>query len=140
MRFMIAIRYTIFAIFSTLLNILFQYLSLSFYAGFADLYVAMMFGTAAGLISKYIFDKKYIFYYKPDDKIHDTKKFVAYTVTGSFTTVIFWGVEISFDILFENESAKYIGAIIGLSIGYTVKYFLDKKYVFKARIADPSLD
>jgi len=47
------------------------------------------------------------------------------------TTFIFWGTEIGFDAFFENENAKYFGAVIGLSIGYIIKYFLDKKYVFK---------
>jgi len=47
-----------------------------------------------------------------------------------FTTIIFWGTEIGFDVIFDNDNAKYLGAVIGLSIGYIVKYFLDKKFVF----------
>ena len=47
-----------------------------------------------------------------------------------FTTIIFWGTEIAFDTLFQDPNAKYLGAVIGLSIGYIIKYFLDKKYVF----------
>lgn len=50
---------------------------------------------------------------------------------GVFTTFIFWGVEISFDYFFKNNNAKYLGAVIGLSIGYLIKYFLDKNFVFK---------
>ena len=50
---------------------------------------------------------------------------------GVFTTLIFWGFEILFDKLFEHELSKYAGAVIGLSIGYIVKYNLDKKFVFK---------
>jgi len=49
---------------------------------------------------------------------------------GVFTTIIFWGTEIAFDILFQDPNAKYLGAVIGLSIGYVIKYFLDKRYVF----------
>ena len=49
---------------------------------------------------------------------------------GIFTTIIFWGTEIAFDVIFKSAGAKYIGAIIGLGIGYIIKYFLDKKYVF----------
>jgi hypothetical protein len=37
----------------------------------------------------------------------------------------------SFDYIFEDKNAKYLGAVIGLSIGYTAKYFLDKELVFK---------
>ena len=50
---------------------------------------------------------------------------------GVFTTLIFWGFEITFDYIFNNENAKYAGAVIGLSIGYIVKYLLDKKFVFR---------
>ena len=127
----IVIRYIFFAVISTLVNLLFQYLSFYFYNGFLSLYVAMFFGTLSGLILKYILDKKYIFYHKPKNKKDNGKKFLLYSLMGIFTTFIFWGFEIGFNILFESEIAKYIGAIIGLSIGYVVKYFLDKKFVFK---------
>lgn len=126
-----AIRYIYFAVISTLVNLLFQYISFYFYNGILSLYVAMFFGTLSGLILKYILDKKYIFYHKPKNKKDDGKKFLLYSLMGVFTTFIFWGFEIGFNILFESEIAKYIGAIIGLSIGYVVKYFLDKKFVFK---------
>lgn len=126
-----AIRYIYFAVISTLVNLLFQYISFYFYNGILSLYVAMFFGTLSGLILKYILDKKYIFYHKPKNKKDDSKKFLLYSLMGVFTTFIFWGFEIGFNILFESKIAKYIGAIIGLSIGYVVKYFLDKKFVFK---------
>lgn len=127
----IAVKYIYFAIASTIVNLLFQYISFIVYNGFLDLYVAMFFGTLAGLVLKYILDKKYIFYHKPKSKKDDSKKFFLYSLMGVFTTFIFWGFEIGFDYIFENEYAKYIGAIIGLTIGYVVKYFLDKKFVFK---------
>jgi len=127
---MIAIKYAIFAVISTLFNLLFQYLSLEIYSGIAALYIAMFFGTLAGLASKYILDRKYIFYHIPKDKKDDAIKFALYSFMGVFTTIIFWGVEIAFYALIQDQNAKYIGAIIGLSIGYVIKYFLDKKYVF----------
>jgi putative flippase GtrA len=52
---------------------------------------------------------------------------------GVCTTLIFWMFEISFEYMFEFSSAKYYGATIGLSIGYTMKYFLDKKFVFNLK-------
>ena len=55
---------------------------------------------------------------------------MLYSLMGVFTTIIFWGMEIAFDILYADLNAKYIGAIVGLTIGYIIKYFLDKKYVF----------
>jgi putative flippase GtrA len=127
---MIAIKYTIFAAISTLFNLLFQYFSFLVYIGFGSLYVAMLFGTLAGLVAKYILDKKFIFYHTPTDKKDNAKKFALYSLMGVFTTIIFWGTEIAFDILYQDPNAKYLGAVIGLSIGYVIKYFLDKKYVF----------
>ena len=127
---MIAIKYTIFAAIATLFNLLFQYFSFLVYIGFGSLYVAMLFGTLAGLVAKYILDKKFIFYHIPTDKKDNTKKFALYSLMGVFTTIIFWGVDIAFDTHSQDPNAKYLGAIIGLSIGYVIKYFLDKKYVF----------
>ena len=81
-------------------------------------------------VSKKILIKKFIFYHIPIDKKDNTKKFALYSLMGVFTTIIFWGVEIAFDTLSQDPNAKYLGAVIGLSIGYVIKYFLDKKYVF----------
>ena len=127
---MLAIKYAIFAIISTLFNLLFQYISNHLYSGFGALYIAIFIGTLAGLIPKYILDKRYIFYHETESKKDDIKKFGLYTLMSVFTTIIFWGTEIVFDMLFDDENAKYLGAVIGLSIGYVVKYFLDKRYVF----------
>jgi putative flippase GtrA len=127
---MLALKYTIFAAISILINLLFQYLSFLFYRAFASLYVAMFIGTLAGLIAKYVLDKKWIFYHTPKDRKDDAKKFILYSFMGVFTTIIFWGTEIAFDYLIRTPNAKYLGAMIGLSVGYVIKYYLDKKYVF----------
>jgi len=127
---MIAIKYVFFALISTIFNLLFQYLSFLGYQGFAALYLAMFLGTLAGLVVKYVLDKKFIFYHEVKDKKDDAKKFALYSLMGVFTTIIFWGTEIAFDALSKNPNAKYLGAVIGLSIGYIIKYFLDKKFVF----------
>lgn len=128
---MIAVKYILFAIISTLLNLSFQYVSFNAYEGMGSLYVAMFLGTLAGLVSKYILDKRYIFKYVSKGKSDDAVKFILYTLMGASTTAIFWGAEIAFDAIVGGEYAKYIGATIGLSIGYVTKYFLDKRFVFK---------
>lgn len=127
---MIAIKYTIFAVIASLFNLFFQYISFLVYSGFASLYVAMFFGILPGLVGKYILDKKFIFFHTPKDNKDNLKKFALYSLMGLFTTIIFCGTEITFDALSQDPNSKYLGAIIGLSIGYIVKYFLDKKYVF----------
>lgn len=91
----------------------------------------MSIGTIAGLIVKYILDKRYIFYYQTQKNIEDVIKFFIYSCMGIITTLIFWGTEILFYTLWQHGISKYIGAIIGLTIGYVTKYQLDKRYVFK---------
>lgn len=127
---MIAIKYSIFAAISTLFNLLFQYFSFELYSGFGSLYIAMFIGTLAGLVVKYVLDKKFIFYHEIKGKKDDAKKFALYSLMGVFTTIIFWGTEIAFHALSSDPNAKYLGVVIGLSIGYVIKYFLDKKFVF----------
>ncbi len=127
---MTPLLYIGFAILSTCVNLLSQAICFRLYQGFADIYLAMSIGTLNGLILKYLLDKKYIFEYQTKDLKEDTSKFFLYSLMGVITTLIFWGVEVSFDYFFDNELAKYIGALIGLSIGYLIKYFLDKNFVF----------
>lgn len=126
----IAIKYSMFAILAMVINIGAQYTSLSIYSGQYSLYAAMFWGTLVGLIVKYILDKKYIFQFKTKTIKEDSFKFVLYSLMGVLTTIIFWGFELAFNYLLSFDSAKYFGAIIGLSIGYMTKYQLDKKYVF----------
>ena len=80
---MLAIKYSIFAGISTLFNLLFQYFSFGIYKGFGSLFVAMFIGTLAGLIAKYILDKKFIFYHTPKNKKDDAKKFALYSLMGA---------------------------------------------------------
>ena len=132
----LVLKYSLFALIATIINLFTQFISLAIYSQDFSLYIAMFFGTLTGLIAKYILDKKYIFYYVVKDKKEDSQKFILYSIMGVFTTIIFWGFEIGFDYIFDSEIAKYIGAIIGLSIGYITKYFLDKKFVFKGNVCN----
>ncbi|MCU7834269.1 MAG: GtrA family protein [gamma proteobacterium symbiont of Taylorina sp.] len=128
---MLAIKYTLFSIIAIFVNLLFQYISFQIYHGFASLYIAILIGTISGLICKYTLDKKYIFFHISKNKKDNINDFLLYASTGALITSLFWVSEIIFDKIFEHEQAKYLGAVIGLSIGYTTKYFLDKKYIFK---------
>jgi len=127
---LIALKYLIFASIATALNLVTQALCLKLYGGEYNLYVAMAFGTAAGLVSKYVLDKRYIFAYRPMSHVDDAHRFVFYTATGIITTALFWATEIVFDMLWRHELAKYAGAVLGLSVGYLLKYRLDKRFVF----------
>ena len=133
---LLVLKYSLFALIATIINLFTQFISLAIYSQDFSLYIAMFFGTLTGLIAIYILDKKYIFYYVVKDKKEDSQKFILYSIMGVFTTLIFWGFEIGFDYIFDSEIAKYIGAIIGLSIGYITKYILDKKFVFKGNVCN----
>jgi hypothetical protein len=126
----IAFKYSLFAVLATLLNLSAQEVVVRTYDGSFAIYLAMALGTLAGLVSKYLWDKKYIFVFLTTSHREDLVKFTLYGLTGVATTVIFWGFELGFDSLIGGKIARYMGAVIGLSIGYGVKYRLDKRYVF----------
>jgi putative flippase GtrA len=122
----------LFAVIATAANLASQAASLHVYSGTYDLWLAIFIGTAVGLAVKYLLDKRWIFAYETENLRDDAEKFALYTLMGVITTLIFWGSEILFDLLWQIPEAKYIGAIIGLSIGYVTKYQLDKRFVFKS--------
>lgn len=131
----IAIKYIIFALIATVVNIGAQDIVIRNYIGAFDILISVVVGTSVGLVVKYILDKRYIFRFRARDVAHDGKTFVLYTLMGLATTVIFWGFEFGFDHIFETKEMRYLGGIIGLAIGYLTKYHLDKRYVFRTEAA-----
>lgn len=125
------IKYVIFALIATAVNIGAQDIVIRNYIGAFDILISVVVGTGAGLVVKYILDKRYIFRFRARDVAHDGKTCALYTLMGLATTVIFWGFEFGFDHLFETKEMRYLGGIIGLAIGYLTKYHLDKRYVFR---------
>lgn len=129
----LAAKYILFAGIATAVNLLSQEAVIQLYPYAYPIPLSIFFGTVTGLLVKYILDKKYIFRFTTKNIQHDTQTFLLYSIMGLVTTAIFWGFEAGFEILFREKSMRYVGAIIGLSIGYVVKYKLDKKYVFSNR-------
>ena len=127
----LTIKYVIFALIATAVNIGAQDIVIRNYIGTFDVLISVVVGTGVGLVVKYILDKRYIFRFRARDAAHDGKTFVLYTLMGLATTVIFWGFEFGFDHIFETKEMRYLGGIIGLAIGYLTKYHLDKRYVFR---------
>ena len=123
-------KYIFFALVATLINLLCQDLAGRVYEGPFELYFSMGIGTLAGLAVKYVLDKKFIFFYRAKGVGDDGRKFLLYSLMGVFTTLVFWGAEIGFDFLFTTRSMRYVGAVLGLSLGYWLKYRLDKRFVF----------
>ncbi len=126
----IAVLYTLFAAFSTVINIGTQMLSTWVYKGPYFVEVSILIGTAAGLPLRYLLEKRFIFAFRSNNIAHDGQLFLLYGFMGVFTTAIFWGVEYAFHLIFATATMRYVGGVIGLGVGFYVKYQLDKKYVF----------
>ena len=129
----IAVLYTLFAVLSTAINIGSQMLFIWIYKGPLFVEISFLVGTAMGLPLRYFLEKRYIFNFTSKNLVHDGKLFFFYSAMGVITTLIFWGTEYAFHLIYDNDFMRYLGGIIGLSIGFYVKYQLDKKYVFVNR-------
>lgn len=128
---MLIVKYLSFILIATIVNLLTQLLIFQLFEGLYVLYAALVFGTLTGLITKYFLDKNWIFNFQATSKTDDLNKFGLYSLMGVFTTVIFWGCEMFFFHFLAFNGSQYVGGALGLAIGYVVKYFLDKKFVFK---------
>ena len=126
----IAVVYIVLATLSTLINIGTQILSIWAYKGLYSVEISMLAGTATGLPFRYVLEKRYIFSFKSESVIHDGSLFALYSFMSIFTTAIFWVTEYAFHLIFAAESMRYVGGVIGLAIGFYVKYRLDKRFVF----------
>ena len=87
-------------------------------------------GTAAGLVFKYLLDKRFIFRDRQGGGAAHVRKFGLYAVMGLATTVIFWAAELGTAALTPDPRAPYVGGAIGLMLGYFIKYRLDRRFVF----------
>lgn len=125
--------YVLFALIATLVNLMTQEITSNFFSIRYEIFFSMFIGTLMGLVVKYILDKKYIFQYTSETHSKDAMTFLFYSAMGIVTTLIFWVTEYAFDAWFDTKTMRYVGAVIGLSIGYITKYQLDKKYVFVER-------
>lgn len=130
--------YALFGVIATGCNIAAQALSHTIWApapGVPDLayWWALGLGTGVGLVVKYLLDKRWIFFDREGGVAAHSKKFGLYTLMGAATTVIFWGMQTGFFLIWQSEAMLYLGGALGLAIGYVVKYQLDKRFVFGPR-------
>lgn len=113
-----------------LVNLAVQRLVLAAGQGWAVFGLAVAAGTLAGLVVKYLLDKRWIFHDVTTGlRAHGTR-FTLYTVMGLVTTAIFWGMETGFWLIWRTDPMREAGAVLGLAIGYVVKYRLDRRFVF----------
>lgn len=127
----LVLRYAAFAALATAANLACQRLVLQqgstapWFAG------AVAAGTLVGLVVKYLLDKRWIFQDAETGVKAHSRKFSLYTAMGLITTAIFWGSETLFWLVWQTDFMREAGAIIGLGIGYVVKYQLDSRFVFR---------
>lgn len=95
-------------------------------------WLALGFGTGVGLVVKYGLDKRWIFRDRATGVAAHGQRFTLYTAMGLATTVIFWGTQTLFVLVWQSETALVAGGVLGLAIGYVVKYQLDRRFVFTA--------
>ncbi|WP_321365223.1 GtrA family protein [uncultured Celeribacter sp.] len=124
----LVLRYAGFAVIATVVNLGVQRLVLDLFP--RGLVLAMLVGTGLGLIVKYLLDKRWIFYDSTSGIGSHGRKFSLYTGMGLITTLIFWGMESCAWAIWRTTTAREFGAVVGLCIGYVVKFQLDRRYVF----------
>ena len=132
------ILYIVFAIVVTITNLSSQRLVLSFLTGNVGYFVALFTGTFIGVVLGYFLDKNWIF----KDPVMSSrvmgKQFFWYAMTGAIHTPVFWLIESVFWFIWKTDGMRELGAVLGLVIAYTLKYFILRRYVFNLDIQDSS--
>jgi len=131
----LAIVYTIIALIATAANLGAQELTVRAWHGAYQIEISVFIGTGVGLVAKYVLDKIFIFRFRAANTLHDLQTFILYAAMGVVTTLVFWGFEFGFNSAFQDKNMRYVGALIGLAIGYWAKYHLDKRFVFRIQPA-----
>lgn len=127
----LTLRYAGFALLATALNLAVQRAVLATMpGGTAGFALALVAGTGAGLVAKYLLDKRWIFGDRATGLAAHSRRFGLYALMGLATTAIFWGTETAAYAIWRSDPAREAGAILGLAIGYGVKYRLDRRFVF----------
>lgn len=124
------LRYAVFAALAVLANLAAQRLVLSWQDDGAGFALALVVGTGVGLVVKYVLDKRWIFADREAGLAAHGRKFTLYTLMGLVTTALFWGTETAFWLIWHTDAMREAGAVLGLAVGYVVKYNLDKRFVF----------
>jgi putative flippase GtrA len=128
----LVLRYAAFAVIAVVVNLATQrvVLGLPWASEGLALAAAIAAGTLTGLVVKYLLDKRWIFYDRETGVAAQSKQFGLYTAMGLVTTAIFWGTETAFWLIWKTDLMREAGAVLGLSVGYVTKYFLDRRFVF----------
>ena len=113
-----------FALFAAPVNLIGQHISLNYHE---NLFLAVIVGSALALVFKYILDSSIVFDGKTRISLNN---FFIYAFIGACITPIVWIVEVSFLNIFGTVFMRDIGALLGISLAYLIKYEMVKRYVF----------
>jgi len=126
----LVLRYAAFAVIATVTNLAAQRIVLLAGDTAGHFALAVGTGTIVGLVTKYLLDKRWIFLDLETGLKGHGRKFSLYTAMGIVTTAIFWGTETAFWLIWQTDLMRELGAVLGLGVGYVVKYNLDRRFVF----------
>jgi putative flippase GtrA len=126
----LVLRYTIFAALASFANLSAQRMVLALGIHPHSLPTALVVGTATGLVLKYMLDKRWIFNDRATGFRAHRDRFTRYSLMGIATTALFWVTETSCWLLWRRDDLRELGALLGLGVGYLLKYHLDCKFVF----------
>lgn len=124
------LRYGLFAALAILANLATQRGVLALTGQGFGLLPALIAGTAVGLVLKYLLDKRWIFEDRSSGLAAHGRRFGLYTGMGLATTLLFWAVEYGFWWVWRTEAMRELGGLLGLTLGYGLKYWLDRRFVF----------
>ena len=130
----IFLRYVAFAVTAGLVNLCTQEIAIHL-APIYPVQFSILCGTGTGFFTKYLLDKRFVFFDTFESKMKELGKITVYGLSGVGTTLLFWGIELGFWHIGGTAEIKYVGAVIGLSLGNFIKYRLDRNLVFSKRAA-----
>jgi putative flippase GtrA len=126
----LVLRYAAFAAIATAFNLVTQVVVYELWPWSHRLLAALVAGTIAGLVPKYILDKIWIFDDRATGARENLRKFTIYTGLSVLTTFLFWAVEYLFWLADPAGRLHYLGGVVGLALGYWAKYHLDRRFTF----------
>ena len=99
--------YFLFALLASIVNVIGQHIFLNYNE---NLFFAVIAGSAAGLVFKYILDSSIVFEGKKSINI---RTFVIYASFGACITPVIWIVEVMFLNIFVTDFMRDVGALLG---------------------------
>jgi len=132
-------KYMAYSFLTLILNIGIQSITLNITGRSTEAVIlAIVVATVVSFVVKFFIDKNIIFKTKKGHQNERRKQVLLYAVFSIGTTLIYILVEMIFHFSFDSadlyEKKEEIGAIIGLLMGYSIKYIVDMKITFKEKI------